>query len=539
MKSKRKLAAVLLAAALVISVSGGAYASAYEYTDAYELDADVYELETPETVELLEAVPEAAEEPENVEMETPEIPENVPQEPEALESPEAEAPEAVPETADTPQDAELPEAEAPETQDPALETMPEVDDTANAEYPPDISDIVNMQIPLDVSPRDETEELFASMFDFSVDPYGLIEKTNAVRYGGGRVEPGARVIFKNHGEAYDFSSHSDPVTLYNLEDKAVSVTAVMQIAQLEHVLFADRLDSEQESHPYLPTLYLALIDEYGNRGAVNQDGIAVIQAEIPAGENGEASAYSFRLWADCNTEADWSNVDVRANLAVTWVIKPISAEEEEVLTEEIPAEEALTEETPTEQTAAEEVPAEETVTTNDSSDTDNASDADSADTDSSTDSASDADSADADSSADNASDADSADTDSSADNASDADSADTDSSTDNASDADSADTDSSADNASDASSNDNTEANEVSSRTEDRALPDDRESDRIDSMSHSDSDSSNDNSDNSDSSDSSGGNDDNFGNSGSSDSSGGDSSGDTKSRPDSDSGDEE
>ncbi|MEY8394159.1 hypothetical protein AALB64_04920 [Lachnospiraceae bacterium 45-P1] len=56
-----------------------------------------------------------------------------------------------------------------------------------------------------------------SPFDFFLDPCGLIEGTEAMRYGEGRVEEGATLLFYNRNGEYDFSKESDKLTVLTLE----------------------------------------------------------------------------------------------------------------------------------------------------------------------------------------------------------------------------------------------------------------------------------------------------------------------------------
>lgn len=59
-------------------------------------------------------------------------------------------------------------------------------------------DIVNVVLPTVTA--GETSPL-----DFLLDPQGLLYETGAMRYGGGVVEEGATLLFRNSGGSYDFS----------------------------------------------------------------------------------------------------------------------------------------------------------------------------------------------------------------------------------------------------------------------------------------------------------------------------------------------
>lgn len=63
------------------------------------------------------------------------------------------------------------------------------------------------------------------IFDFILDPQGLINKTNAAAYDGDTFEDGATVFFKRtEGQAeVDYSNTSDFVTITNKSSIAVNV----------------------------------------------------------------------------------------------------------------------------------------------------------------------------------------------------------------------------------------------------------------------------------------------------------------------------
>ena len=186
-------------------------------------------------------------------------------------------------------------------------------------------DMLSAVMPLTNS--DEANDLFASPFDFSVDPYGLIESTQAIRYGGGTVEPGARVIFKHLGGEYDFSSKSDSLSVQNYGDTPVKVTVNVQYSGIQGFLLADSddfasFDFGKESS--VPVLCLAVTDNLGNRNVLNQDGETVLTVELPAFAEGSDVAYSFRIEGVCSPEPlDWVDVDVSGKLTVTWFMEPL------------------------------------------------------------------------------------------------------------------------------------------------------------------------------------------------------------------------
>ena len=73
----------------------------------------------------------------------------------------------------------------------------------------DVRAVDTVTLPLEVYGKDVVSvalpaisEDGESPFDFIIDPQGLIYATDAAKYGGGKVEEGATLLFRNHdGEA--------------------------------------------------------------------------------------------------------------------------------------------------------------------------------------------------------------------------------------------------------------------------------------------------------------------------------------------------
>lgn len=208
-------------------------------------------------------------------------------------------------------------------------------------------DVVSICLPV-VSERE------TSVFDFILDPQGLLYETDAVRYGGGRVEEGATLLFHNKEGEYDFSRRSDWLTVTNRSTVPVRVTVTAQVTDFEDVRLAESADFGESTEP---EVYLAIEDDQGNILPLSADTQTTINLEMAsAPENTyvfrldeenhtyeygmsmdpsliDFDTYSFRLIGACNTNAEWQNISVHPTITVTWYVEPIIPEEQEEISE--------------------------------------------------------------------------------------------------------------------------------------------------------------------------------------------------------------
>ncbi len=230
-----------------------------------------------------------------------------------------------------------------------------------------------VMLPLEVYGKDVVSVAFPTIsddgespFDFIIDPQELIYLTDAARYGGGNVEEGATLLFRNHEGEYDFSKCSDTLTVKNQSNIPiiVTITASMDdIGEIDIVGSSDFGDSDACS------MYLALIDDEGNERPISEDGEVSVSIEMRSApddayvyrideENGSYSyefsrspdeidfdSYSFGLKGYCNPNGNWQDISVHPKVRVTWKIEPVFSEEElkeeeEEQEEEIQEEEA-------------------------------------------------------------------------------------------------------------------------------------------------------------------------------------------------------
>lgn len=214
-------------------------------------------------------------------------------------------------------------------------------------------DVVSISLPA-------ISESEISVFDFILDPQGLLYRTDAARYGGGRVEEDATLLFYNKEGEYDFSKHSDWLTVTNQSTVPVQVTVMAQVMELGDISLAESDDfGESTEHE----VYLAIEDDKGNIMPLPADGQAVIDLEMSAApeytyafrlneethtyqyrmsmDSGmvDFDTYSFRLVGACNSNAEWQNISVHPAITVTWSVEPIIPKEQEEISEEAFAEE--------------------------------------------------------------------------------------------------------------------------------------------------------------------------------------------------------
>lgn len=202
-------------------------------------------------------------------------------------------------------------------------------------------DIVSISLPV-------INESETSVFDFILDPQGLLYETDAVRYGGGRVEEGATLLFFNKEGEYDFSKHSDWLTVTNRSTVPVQVTVIAQVMDFGDVRLVESADFGESTEP---EVYLAIEDDRGNILPLSANEQTTINLEMSAvpentymfrldAENHtyqygmsmdpsmvDFDTYSFGLIGACNFNAEWQNISIHPTIEVTWCVEPIISEQ--------------------------------------------------------------------------------------------------------------------------------------------------------------------------------------------------------------------
>lgn len=214
-------------------------------------------------------------------------------------------------------------------------------------------DVVSISLPV-------VSESETSVFDFILDPQELLYSTDAARYGGGRVEEGATLLFYNKEGEYDFSKHSDWLTVTNRSTVPVQVMVTAQVMDFEDVKLAESDDFGESTEP---EVYLAIEDDKGNILPLSADGQTTINLEMSAApENAYVfkldeenhtyqygmsmdpsmvnfDTYSFGLTGACNSNADWRDISIHPTITVTWRVEPVMPGKQEETSEEVFVEE--------------------------------------------------------------------------------------------------------------------------------------------------------------------------------------------------------
>ena len=201
-------------------------------------------------------------------------------------------------------------------------------------------DIINTKMPI------IGEE---SPFDFIIDPMKLVYDTDAAKYGGGRVEEGASILFKNNEGDYLFSSKSDLLTISNHGNIPVQVTIRASINNSAGIEF---VGSRSELGGANPQIFMALCDEDGIRSVMTEDGEARIDVVLDAVPDDSYSfvwneeegkydykvsedfdeddydSFSFQIYADCNEDGKWNRIDSSPTILVSWEAAPIHLEKD-------------------------------------------------------------------------------------------------------------------------------------------------------------------------------------------------------------------
>lgn len=159
-----------------------------------------------------------------------------------------------------------------------------------------------------------------SPFNFILDPYRLLEQTDAMRYGIGSVEEGATLLFHNSVGEYDFSRFSDRLTVTNRGDTPITVTVSASVSDLGEIELADLNEFGRNS---VGSIYLAIVDDRGNEEPILADQETSVSVELASG------SYSFGLTGASDPNADWLEVSVHPKVTLIWRITPAQAEDED------------------------------------------------------------------------------------------------------------------------------------------------------------------------------------------------------------------
>lgn len=207
----------------------------------------------------------------------------------------------------------------------------------------------------------------SSPLDFLIDPEQLVYQTDAAKYGGGRVDSGATLLFRNHNGDYNFSRYSDKFTITNQSNVPVVVKVTASIANIDSI---EMVGNTNFGETTVTSMYMAIVDDEGHERPLQENGEVSITIEMQeAPENAYAyyidensgtqsysmtsspeniafDVYSFGLVGYCNPNGDWASVKESPKVTLTWSFEAILPEElEEELEEEELEEKIVDEET--------------------------------------------------------------------------------------------------------------------------------------------------------------------------------------------------
>lgn len=201
--------------------------------------------------------------------------------------------------------------------------------TSKLEIDPHPIDVTNIRYPIIEND---------AAFDYIIDPQMLIYETDAIRYGGGKVEKDATLLFRNTEGKYDFSSKSDMFTVMNMGNVPAKFELVARVSNVKELTFEETENFTGEDCD----IYLALIDSEGNETPIGSDLEARVEVELDAApenayaykwndekgtfdyslteeaENIAFDTYTFGLVGKCNGDGDWSRLKVFPKIKITW-----------------------------------------------------------------------------------------------------------------------------------------------------------------------------------------------------------------------------
>ena len=189
-----------------------------------------------------------------------------------------------------------------------------------------------------------------SPLDFLIDPQQLVYLTDAAKYGGGRVDEGATMLFRNHDSDYDFSRYSDRFTVKNQSNVPVVVKVTASMSNLDEI---DMVDNPNFGDREDCAMYMAIVDDEGHERPLIDNGSVTIEVQMrEAPENAyvynidpesgtysyvmsgdpetiDFDIYSFGLIGYCNPNGVWDDMEICPRVSLTWEVEPIITEEDE------------------------------------------------------------------------------------------------------------------------------------------------------------------------------------------------------------------
>lgn len=220
----------------------------------------------------------------------------------------------------------------------AADQRDEASGTGNVEYVAK-GDVFNVVFP--TVPEDST------MFDYIVDPDGLIAKTSADKYGNKTFEAGQTLYFARSTDSNattDYTHDSDELTVTNKSTQAINLVVNAKVAAVEGITMATSSDAlvDQEDGATTPILYLAVSGKGTDDAAAAEEGITtdglVVENTVDADDNAYTvvwnsteqqyekalttaaaadgytgfKSYTFQLTGACNKHEGWTALEGKA-----------------------------------------------------------------------------------------------------------------------------------------------------------------------------------------------------------------------------------
>ena len=183
--------------------------------------------------------------------------------------------------------------------------------------------------------RAEEEDVFQVLFptdtdhvfDFIMDPQGLICMTDAAAYGDLTFEEGATLFFRRQDGRVeeDYSSSSDVLVITNMgtADVEIVLSASILSDSMEKITLTDDSTFTDDTEA---SLYLALTDGECTVPVTGETD-TVIRATLPGSREAEGAHGEYRFWlvGAVNSGGDWSEVtDEAPKVTVTWSASAVS-----------------------------------------------------------------------------------------------------------------------------------------------------------------------------------------------------------------------
>ena len=200
------------------------------------------------------------------------------------------------------------------------------------------------------------------LYDFILDPFGMINQTEAARYGGGNFQKDATLFFKNQPDPEAepvYSNTSDFRSIVNKSNVPVEVTVILNFSNEGRIRVSDDPDFKDLD---AAAVAFGIVDENGESVSMNLDGEARFVRRLEAApedtyvyiydeeegryrlktnfEDMEFDEFSFGIWGAANPNGDWENITEIPGLEIMWSVEPILDEKSGEEAAETPSEEA-------------------------------------------------------------------------------------------------------------------------------------------------------------------------------------------------------